>query len=118
MTEKQVKKPGKKVKDVTPSPRNASVKDYSVIVSPVITEKGAANEGSNTVVFRVDPRATKTDIRGAVERVFSVTVRSVRTATFAGKEKRTARSIGRRAGYKKAYVSLAEGSKIDLVEGV
>jgi large subunit ribosomal protein L23 len=104
-------------KKVTPS--TARVADYAVLVSPVITEKSAvAGADGRTVVFRVDPRASKDAIRGAVERVFSVKVDSVRTCTFLGKTKRTARSIGRRAGYKKAYVTLAEGSKIDLVEGL
>jgi large subunit ribosomal protein L23 len=68
--------------------------------------------------MKVDPRATKSEIRQAVERVFSVKVDAVRTCTFLGKTKRTARGVGRRAGFKKAYVTLAEGSKIDLVEGL
>jgi large subunit ribosomal protein L23 len=106
-----------KKKKVIPS--NAKVADYAVLVAPVITEKSSvAGSNGRTVVFRVDPRATKSAIRGAVERVFSVKVDAVRTATYLGKIKRTARSIGRRSGYKKAYVTLAEGSKIDLVEGL
>lgn len=97
----------------------AHVSDYGILVAPVITEKSAAvGAEGRTVVFRVDPRATKEAIRGAVERVFSVRVEGVRTCTFLGKVKRTARSIGRRAGYKKAYVTLVEGSKIDLIEGL
>jgi large subunit ribosomal protein L23 len=107
-----------KEKSTAPSGK-AKVADYGVLVTPVITEK-SASVGANglTVVFKVDPRASKGDIRGAVERVFSVKVESVRTARFLGKVKRTAKSAGRRAGYKKAYVTLAEGSKIDLVEGL
>ena len=104
-------------KDVAATSASATVKDYGVLLSPVITEKGAAG-GEATVVFKVDPRASKCDIRGAVERIFSVKVAGIRTCSYLGKLKRTARSIGRRAGYKKAYVTLAEGSKIDLVEGV
>jgi large subunit ribosomal protein L23 len=97
----------------------ASVKDYAILLSPVISEKSASvGNAGRTVTFRVDPRATKDDIRGAVERVFSVKVDGVRTCTFMGKTKRTAKGLGKRAGYKKAYVTLVEGSKIDLVEGL
>ena len=105
-----------KSKTVTQSAR---VKDYATIQAPLITEKSAlVSGGGKTVTFRVDPRASKDDIRGAVERVFSVKVAAVRTCTFRGKLKRTAKGLGKRAGYKKAYVTLAEGSKIELVEGL
>jgi large subunit ribosomal protein L23 len=98
---------------------SAKVQDYGVILSPVISEKSALVGGAGrTVTFRVDPRASKDEIRGAVERVFSVKVDKVRTCTFMGKLKRTMKGIGKRAGYKKAYVTLGEGSKIDLVEGL
>jgi large subunit ribosomal protein L23 len=97
----------------------AKVNDYAVLLSPVITEKSATIGASGrTVSFRVDPRASKEEIRGAVERVFSVKVEGVRTARFIGKTKRTAKGLGKRAGFKKAYVTLVEGSKIDLVEGL
>ena len=97
----------------------ARVKDYGTLIAPVISEKSAVvGNGGKTATFRVDPRASKEEIRGAVERVFSVKVDKVRTCTFRGKLKRTMRGVGKRAGYKKAYVTLAEGSKIDLVEGL
>lgn len=97
----------------------AKVNDYAALQAPVISEKSAlVGDGGRVVTFRVDPRASKDEIRGAVERVFSVKVDAVRTCTFKGKLKRTARGLGKRAGYKKAYVTLAEGSKIDLVEGL
>jgi large subunit ribosomal protein L23 len=97
----------------------ARVNDYAILISPVISEKSAmVGEAGQVVTFRVDPRATKTEIRGAVERVFSVKVDEVRTCTFQGKLKRTMRGAGKRAGFKKAYVSLAQGNKIDLVEGL
>ena len=85
----------------------------------MISEKSALIGNSGQVVsLRVDPRATKTEIRAAVERVFSVKVEGVRTCSFQGKLKRSMRGTGKRAGYKKAYVTLLEGSKIDLVEGL
>ena len=97
----------------------ARVKDYGVLLSPVVTEKSAVVGASGlTVTFRVDPRATKTEIKGAVERVFSVKVDAIRTCRFMGKLKRSMTGVGKRAGYRKAYVTLAEGSKIDLVEGL
>ena len=95
------------------------IKDYGVLMQPVITEKSSQQGGEKpTVVFRVDPRATKLEVRGAVERVFNVRVESVRTCRFLGKIKRTAAGASRRAGYKKAYVTLAAGSSIQVVEGL
>jgi large subunit ribosomal protein L23 len=97
----------------------ARVGDYAKLLRPIITEKSAVvGAAGNTFVFEVDPRATKTDVREAIERIFSVNVRAVRTANCLGKVKRTARSIGRQIGVKKAYVTLAEGQKIDVVEGL
>ena len=101
------------------APATAKVGDYAILLSPVITEKSAlVGANGRTVSFRVDPRASKEDIRGAVERVFSVKVEGIRTCRFMGKTKRTMRGLGKRAGFKKAYVTLVQGSKIDLVEGL
>jgi large subunit ribosomal protein L23 len=97
----------------------ARVSDYAVLIRPIITEKTArVGSETNTVAFEVDPRCTKTDIRSAVERVFSVKVKAVRTSTRIGKMKRTAKSVGRRAGHKKAFVTLQDGHKIEVVEGL
>ena len=101
------------------SSTEARVRDYSVLVRPLITEKTSIiGSTSNSVVFVVDRDATKTDIREAVERIFSVKVESVRTVNMLGKVKRTARSVGRRAHAKKAYVTLKEGQSINVVEGL
>lgn len=108
-----------KAKGTPQSREGARISDYAVLQSPVITEKSSLVSGiGGRYVFRVDPRATKTDIRAAVESIFNVKVAAVNTAAFLGKVKRTARSVGRRAGYKKAYVTLKEGFTIDIVEGV
>ena len=89
-----------------------------VIKGPVITEKGTlVNELGNQVVFRVDPRANKVEIRQAVERLFKVKVEKVRTSRLLGKIRRVGRSVGKRSDWKKAYVTLAEGSRIDFFEG-
>ncbi|GIW40115.1 MAG: 50S ribosomal protein L23 [Candidatus Binatia bacterium] len=92
---------------------------HEVIQAPLITEKGTlVNEAANQVVFRVHPKATKHDIRRAVEALFRVKVEAVRTARYLGKKKRIGRSLGKRPDWKKAYVTLAEGHRIDFFEGV
>ena len=92
---------------------------YEVISAPVITEKGTlVNEAGNQVVFRVRREASKHDIRRAVETLFKVRVTKVRTINYLGKTRRVGRSTGRRPAWKKAYVTLAEGQRIDLFESV
>jgi large subunit ribosomal protein L23 len=89
-----------------------------VIQGPLITEKGTlVNELGNQVVFRVHPRANKVEIRHAVETLFKVRVEKVRTSRLLGKLRRVGRHVGRRPDWKKAYVTLAEGSRIDFFEG-
>jgi large subunit ribosomal protein L23 len=89
-----------------------------VIVRPLMTEKSMRQkEERNVVTFLVRPDANKVEIRDAVERVFNVKVREVRTALYQGKRKRMGRHQGRRPDWKKAVVQLAAGYKIDLVEG-
>ena len=92
---------------------------YDVIVSPHITEKGTlVNEAGNQVVFRVRRTANKDEIREAVEGFFKVKVLRVHTVNQRGKVRKVGRSIGRRSDWKKAYVTLAEGQRIDFFEGV
>jgi len=95
---------------------SARIADYGILIRPIITEKTTGSP--NLVGFLVNPRASKTEIRAAVERVFNVKVARVNTCNTLGKIKRTSRSSGRRAETRKAYVTLVEGSKIELVEGV
>ena len=90
-----------------------------VIVRPLMTEKSMRlKEEQNAVTFHVVPDANKVEIRQAVETIFNVRVRDVRTATVRGKLKRMGRFQGRRPSWKKAVVTLAPGHKIELVEGV
>jgi large subunit ribosomal protein L23 len=90
-----------------------------VVQGPIITEKGTlVNELGNQVVFRVHPRANKVEIRQAIEVLFKVKVTKVRTHRQLGKLRRVGRHLGRRPDWKKAYVTLAEGSRIDFFEGV
>lgn len=92
---------------------------YSVIKAPVITEKSMMKtmEG-NKVVFWVDLEANKGDIREAIEKVFNVKVIDVNTQRVPGKVKRMGKYAGRTPTRKKAYVSLREGDKIEIFEGV
>ena len=95
---------------------------WSVLKGPVITEKalemkeavesyGRGGNERQTLTFRVAPEATKTEIREAVERILKVKVASVRTINYAGKRKRVGRYEGKRAAWKKAYVTIAAGEK-------
>ena len=95
------------------------MKHYSEILrSPLITEKGTlVNEQANQVLFRVSPDANKVEIQKAVEQFFNVKVVKVRTVRVLGKTRRVGRSSGRRSDWKKAYVTLAEGQRIDFFEG-
>lgn len=89
-----------------------------VLVKPLVTEKGTlAKELGNQLVFEVDRKAGKVEIRQAVEKLFDVKVLKVRTANFEGKKKRMGRSMGRRNHWKKAYVTLAPGHSVEFFEG-
>lgn len=90
-----------------------------VILEPLTTEKAERlRETQNVVAFRVSPKANKIQIRRAVERLFEVEVKDVRTSNFTGKNKRWGRFVGRRPNWKKAYVTLEEGHTIEIFKGV
>jgi large subunit ribosomal protein L23 len=92
---------------------------FDVLIAPLVTEKGTSlSESSNQVIFKVRRQATKTAIRQAVEELFKVNVIAVRTCNFLGKQRRVGRSVGRRPDWKKAYVTLKEGDRIEFFEGV
>jgi large subunit ribosomal protein L23 len=86
---------------------------YQIIRRPVITEKGlGAKESQATLVFEVSSKASKSEIKNAVQTIFKVKVDTVRTANFAGKERRRGKFTGYRPDWKKAYVRLKEGQKM------
>ncbi len=90
-----------------------------VILEPLTTEKAERlRETQNVVAFRVSPKANKIQIRRAVETLFEVAVKDVRTSNFTGKNKRWGRFVGRRPNWKKAYVTLEEGHVIEIFKGV
>lgn len=91
---------------------------YEVIKRPLITEKVMADQvAANTVAFEVDPRANKVEIKKAVEEIWKVKVEGVRTLVIRGKSKRFGARVGKRKNWKKAYVALKAGEKIELFHG-
>jgi len=91
---------------------------YDIIRAPVITEKATTASEHNQVIFRVKRDATKREVKAAVEGLFQVKVDAVNTIRVQGKLKRVRGKPGRRADYKKAIVTLAEGSRIDVTTGI
>ena len=90
---------------------------HDLLIKPVVSEKSYALLDENKYTFIVDPRANKTQIKQAVESVFSVTVLGVNTLNRPGKRKRTRTGYGKRADTKRAIVTLAEGDRIDIFGG-
>ncbi len=87
----------------------------NIILAPIVSEKSTnAAEDSNHFVFKVQKFATKSEIRKAVELMFSVEVDSVQVLNMKGKVKRFGRSLGKRSDWKKAYVKLKPGHDIDF----
>ena len=87
----------------------------NILRAPVISEKSsAAQQDKNTLVFKVLKDATKDEIKAAVETLFNVKVEAVRTLNFQGKVRRIARGFGKRSDWKKAYVTLPEGTQLDI----
>lgn len=90
---------------------------YKVLLGPHISEKATVvGEEHNQVVFKVAKDATKPEIKKAVEQLFDVSVKAVRTAVVKGKTKRTRFGMGQRSDWKKAYVSLEQGQEIDFAD--
>ncbi len=86
-----------------------------VILEPVVSEKSYdLIEDSNTYTFVVDRRTNKTEVRQAIESIFSVKVLRVNTINRKGKMKRTGWKLGKRSDTKRALVTLAEGDQIDI----
>ena len=85
-----------------------------VLIKPVVSEKSYALLDENKYTFIVDPRANKTQIKQAVQAIFSVKVTGVNTINRQGKRKRTRTGFGKRANTKRAIVTLAEGDRIDI----
>ncbi len=91
---------------------------YDVVLKPVVTEKSTLGSEHNQVTFRVARRATKPEIKQAVEGLFGVKVTKVNTLNVRGKVKRFRGRLGKQSDYKKAIVTLSEGQSIDISTGV
>lgn len=102
---------------------------WEILKSPVVTEKSVLLKEDSTendartvgqvLTFKVDKKASKGDIKGAVEEIFNVKVAAVRTVHYDGKMKRRGRIEGRRSSWKKAYVTLRKGEPmIDYAEAI
>ncbi len=85
-----------------------------LVLRPIVTEKATLQMEDNKYVFDVLPRATKPEIRAAIESLFDVKVTSVNTLKLPRKKKRVGRYIGYKAQYKRAIVTLKEGDTIAL----
>ena len=96
----------------------ADLRHYDVILSPVITEKTTTASERNQVVFNVAKKATKTEIKAAIEALFSVKVTGVNTLIRKGKIKRFRGTVGRLSDVKKAVVTLRDGDSIDVSTGL
>lgn len=100
------------------------MKPHYIIKRPILTEKGTkqkdgdGEEKQTKVYFEVESSANKTEVRQAIESLFSVKVSAVHTQIVRGKEKRVGRFIGRRSNWKKAIITLAPGQSIEFFEGV
>ncbi len=84
---------------------------YSVLQGPCLTEKAALmQEEDGKIVFKVHPKANKIEVKNAVELMFNVKVKDVKTVTLHGKKKRVGKTVGFTSDWKKAYVTLSEGT--------
>jgi large subunit ribosomal protein L23 len=91
---------------------------FDIVRSPVITEKATNVSEHNQVIFRVPLRATKRQVRAAIEALFNVQVTAINTMRIPGKLKRFRGRAGRRSDYKKALVTLGAGQRIDVTTGI
>ena len=92
---------------------------YHIIRKALITEKSTiAKDESNKYIFEVDRRANKIEIAKALEKLFKVKVLDVHVMNVTGKKKRVGKILGEKRSWKKAVVTLAPGSRIEIHEGV
>jgi large subunit ribosomal protein L23 len=91
---------------------------YEIIKQPLVTEKNTILQGQGKYVFEVGLRATKPQIKKAIETIYTVGVTDVNIISVAGKKKRVKTGFSMTPSWKKAVVSLKAGDKIELFEGV
>ncbi|HVO66488.1 MAG TPA: 50S ribosomal protein L23 [Syntrophales bacterium] len=91
---------------------------YRIIRRALITEKSTIAKDADKYIFEVDQRANKIEVAKAVEKLFKVKVLDVHIMNVIGKKKRVGRIMGEKSSWKKAVVTLASGSRIEIHEGV
>ncbi|NCT41495.1 MAG: 50S ribosomal protein L23 [Alphaproteobacteria bacterium] len=96
----------------------ATERDYNTVLAPHVTEKATLGSEHGQVTFKVALKATKPEIKAAVENLFDVKVKAVNTMIQKGKTKRFKGIVGKRSDFKKAVVTLEEGEVIDTGVGV
>ena len=94
------------------------MKNESILIEPVLSEKANILREQGKYVFKVDPRASKLQIKEAVRKLFNVTPVSCTVMNVAGKPKRLRNRPGYRSNWKKAIVRVSRGDKIAIFEGV
>jgi large subunit ribosomal protein L23 len=94
------------------------VSPFDVIQKPVLSEKAVAGVQNSVYAFFVHPDASRTQVKDAVEQVFKVNVLKVNIQNVRGKEKRMGRFVGRTNDRKKAIVTLADGQRIQQLDGL
>ena len=98
--------------------KNIDPRYYDIIIAPVVTEKATLASEHNKVLFKVANKATKPQIKEAVEKLFDVKVKSVNTLVRKGKTKVFRGSLGSQSDVKRAVVTLEEGHRIDVTTGL
>lgn len=98
--------------------KTMDARHYDIIIAPVVTEKATMASEHNKVVFKVAARATKPQIKDAVEKLFDVKVKSVNTIVRKGKTKVFRGQFGSQSDTKRAIVTLVEGQSIDVTTGL
>lgn len=91
---------------------------HDVILAPVLSEKAVSGIEGSKYAFFVHPKANRTQVKDAIERVFNVDVMKINLVNVRGKEKTMGRFTGRRPARKKVIVTLKEGQKIQQLEGL
>ena len=98
--------------------KTMDARHYDIIVAPVVTEKATVASEHNKVVFKVLSKATKSQIKDAIEKLFDVKVKSVNTLVRKGKTKVFRGQFGSQSDTKRAIVTLEEGHRIDVTTGL
>ena len=98
--------------------KTMDARHYDIIIAPIVTEKATMASEYNKVVFKVAAKATKPQIKEAVEKLFDVKVKSVNTIVRKGKTKVFRGQFGSQSDSKRAIVTLVEGQSIDVTTGL